>query len=168
MIIPKNCGILHLFKWDSKIGFWGILEYLQEAWLLIQLLCPSEVNNESLHHKLKISISVLFRTVCNDVEMTSTELRQREQDRERTKRSWEMAERQADEQREKERESVIRQQEEMSSRMRLQEDELMRRQQENTLFMKVGTKTQHFSHPVTDYPLTILILFWSLYSHRIA
>lgn len=79
--------------------------------------------------------------------MTSTELRQREQDRERTKRSWEMAERQADEQREKERESVIRQQEEMSTRMRLQEDELMRRQQENTLFMKVGTTPITASQP---------------------
>lgn len=91
------------------------------------------------------------------MSMISTELRQREQDRERTKRSWEMAERQADEQREKERESVIRQQEEMSTRMRLQEDELMRRQQENTLFMKVGTtSTITLTYPP---PLTILILF---------
>lgn len=48
-----------------------------------------------------------------------------------------MTERQVDEQREKERETLLRQQEDMAQRMRLQEDELRRRQQENTLFMQV-------------------------------
>lgn len=65
------------------------------------------------------------------------ELRQREQDRERQKRTWENAERQADEMREKERENLLRQEEDMAERMRHQDDELRRRQQENTLFMQV-------------------------------
>jgi hypothetical protein len=48
-----------------------------------------------------------------------------------------MAERQADEQREIGRDSLMRDQEDMAQRMRHQEDELRRQQQENTLFMKV-------------------------------
>jgi len=67
------------------------------------------------------------------------ELRQRELDRERQKRDWELKERQAEEQRRKDEEMMRRQQEEMSRRMLHQEEELRRRQQENTIFMQVGT-----------------------------
>jgi hypothetical protein len=66
------------------------------------------------------------------------ELRQRELDRERQKREWEMKERQAEEQRLADEERMRRQQEEMQLRMHHQEEEMRRRQQENTLFMQVG------------------------------
>lgn len=69
--------------------------------------------------------------------MLREQLRQREQDRERQKRTWEMAERAADERREAERQQLLRQEEELSTRMRQQDDELRRRQQENTLFVQV-------------------------------
>ena len=65
------------------------------------------------------------------------ELRQRELDRERQKREWEMKERQAEEQRLADEERMRRQQEEMQLRMHHQEEEMRRRQQENTLFMQV-------------------------------
>lgn len=74
----------------------------------------------------------------HETELLREQLRQREQDRERQKRSWEMAERAADERREAERAQLQRQEEELSARMRLQDDELRRRQQENTLFVQVG------------------------------
>lgn len=67
-----------------------------------------------------------------------SELRQRELDRERQKREWEMKERQAEEQRLADEERMRRQQEEMQLRMHHQEEEMRRRQQENTLFMQVG------------------------------
>lgn len=55
-----------------------------------------------------------------------------------------MAERAADERREAERAQLLRQEEELSNRMRLQDDELRRRQQENTLFVQVQhADTQH-------------------------
>jgi proline- and glutamine-rich splicing factor len=68
------------------------------------------------------------------------ELRQRELDRERQKREWEMKERQAEEQRLADEERMRRQQEEMQLRMHHQEEEMRRRQQENTLFMQVGIR----------------------------
>lgn len=68
----------------------------------------------------------------------STELRQREADRERQKREWEMKERQQEEQRRVDEDMMRRQQEEMQLRMLRQEEEMRRRQQENTLFMQVG------------------------------
>jgi hypothetical protein len=67
----------------------------------------------------------------------NVELRQRELDRERQKREWEMKERQAEEQRLADEERMRRQQEEMQLRMHHQEEEMRRRQQENTLFMQV-------------------------------
>lgn len=73
----------------------------------------------------------------HETELLREQLRQREQDRERQKRSWEMAERAADERREAERQQLLRQEEELSQRMRHQDDELRRRQQENTLFVQV-------------------------------
>ena len=63
------------------------------------------------------------------------ELRQREQDRERQKRDWEMKERQREESRLREEEGLRRQQDEMQHRLRQQEEEMRRRQQENSMFM---------------------------------
>lgn len=78
------------------------------------------------------------------------ELRQRELDRERQKREWEMKERQAEEQRLADEERMRRQQEEMQLRMHHQEEEMRRRQQENTLFMQVifriGTWSMGLKH----------------------
>jgi len=85
----------------------------------------------ALCHKLQKlnSIGIMF--------FHFVELRQRELDRERQKREWEMKERQAEEQRLADEERMRRQQEEMQLRMHHQEEEMRRRQQENTLFMQV-------------------------------
>lgn len=64
------------------------------------------------------------------------ELRQREMDRDRQKRDWEMKERQQEEQRRKDEDMMRRQQEEMQMRIMRQEEDLRRRQAENTLFMQ--------------------------------
>lgn len=79
----------------------------------------------------------LFWRYEHETELLREQLRQREQDRERQKRSWEMAERAADERRDSERAQLLRQEEELAQRMRQQDDELRRRQQENTLFVQV-------------------------------
>lgn len=68
--------------------------------------------------------------------MPNIELRQREQDRERQKRDWEMKERQREESRLREEEALRRQQEELEGRLRQQEEEMRRRQQENSIFMQ--------------------------------
>lgn len=91
-------------------------------------------------------LHVIFFRYEHETELLREQLRQREQDRERQKRSWEMAERAADERRETERQQLLRQEEELSQRMRHQDDELRRRQQENTLFVQVS---QSFFVPYT-------------------
>ncbi|CAK1540441.1 unnamed protein product [Leptosia nina] len=84
----------------------------------------------------KLEAQMEFAKYEHETELLREQLRQREQDRERQKRSWEMAERAADERREAERMQLMRHEEELSQRMRLQDDELRRRQQENTLFVQ--------------------------------
>ncbi|KAJ8730874.1 hypothetical protein PYW08_002287 [Mythimna loreyi] len=84
----------------------------------------------------KLEAQMEYAKYEHETELLREQLRQREQDRERQKRSWEMAERAADERRESERALLLRQEEELSSRMRQQDDELRRRQQENTLFVQ--------------------------------
>ncbi|OWR48282.1 splicing factor proline- and glutamine-rich [Danaus plexippus plexippus] len=84
----------------------------------------------------KLEAQMEYAKYEHETELLREQLRQREQDRERQKRSWEMAERAADERREAERAQLLRQEEELSNRMRLQDDELRRRQQENTLFVQ--------------------------------
>ncbi|XP_013177869.1 PREDICTED: hrp65 protein-like [Papilio xuthus] len=84
----------------------------------------------------KLEAQMEYAKYEHETELLREQLRQREQDRERQKRSWEMAERAADERREAERAQLLRQEEELSQRMRLQDDELRRRQQENTLFVQ--------------------------------
>lgn len=95
----------------------------------------------------------------HETELLREQLRQREQDRERQKRSWEMAERAADERREAERQQLLRQEEELSQRMRQQDDELRRRQQENTLFVQVTCDTTHASLDPAAFSTTILLHF---------
>ncbi|XP_028173133.1 hrp65 protein-like [Ostrinia furnacalis] len=84
----------------------------------------------------KLEAQMEYAKYEHETELLREQLRQREQDRERQKRSWEMAERAADERREQERAQLLRQEEELSQRMRNQDDELRRRQQENTLFVQ--------------------------------
>ncbi|CAH0714278.1 unnamed protein product, partial [Brenthis ino] len=84
----------------------------------------------------KLEAQMEYAKYEHETELLREQLRQREQDRERQKRSWEMAERAADERRDAERAQLQRQEEELSARMRLQDDELRRRQQENTLFVQ--------------------------------
>ena len=92
----------------------------------------------------------------HETELLREQLRQREQDRERQKRSWEMAERAADERRESERAQLLRQEEELSQRMRQQDDELRRRQQENTLFVQVISITCLLLSVTTAYSFFLL------------
>ncbi|XP_045768478.1 hrp65 protein-like [Maniola jurtina] len=84
----------------------------------------------------KLEAQMEYAKYEHETELLREQLRQREQDRERQKRSWEMAERAAEERREAERLQLLRQEEELSQRMRQQDDELRRRQQENTLFVQ--------------------------------
>lgn len=72
----------------------------------------------------------------HETEMLREQLRAREMDKERSKREWEMKERQAEEQRMRIEEQMRRQQEELQNRMMNQDEEMCRRQQENNLFMQ--------------------------------
>ena len=88
--------------------------------------------------------------------MKIVELRQREQDRERQKRDWELKERQREESRLREEEALRRQQDEMQHRLRQQEDEMRRRQQENTMFMQeqnVDSTPPDFRRPLQPPPI---------------
>ncbi|KAJ1531591.1 hypothetical protein ONE63_000263 [Megalurothrips usitatus] len=84
----------------------------------------------------KLEAQMEYAKYEHETEMLREQLRQRELDRERQKRDWEMKERQAEEQRRQDEEMMRRQQEDMSLRMHHQEEELRRRQQENSLFMQ--------------------------------
>ncbi|XP_063535057.1 hrp65 protein-like isoform X2 [Cydia strobilella] len=84
----------------------------------------------------KLEAQMEYAKYEHETELLREQLRQREQDRERQKRSWEQAERAADERREQERALLLRQEEDLTQRMRHQDDELRRRQQENTLFVQ--------------------------------
>ncbi|CAH2108219.1 unnamed protein product [Euphydryas editha] len=84
----------------------------------------------------KLEAQMEYAKYEHETELLREQLRRREQDRERQKRSWEMAERAADERREAERAARLRHEQELSQRMREQDDELRRRQQENTLFVQ--------------------------------
>ncbi|XP_067013270.2 hrp65 protein isoform X2 [Anabrus simplex] len=84
----------------------------------------------------KLEAQMEYARYEHETEILREQLRQRELDRERQKREWEIKERQAEEQRIADEERMRRQQEEMQLRMHHQEEELRRRQQENTLFMQ--------------------------------
>uniref|UniRef100_A0A161MBR5 Hrp65 isoform x2 n=1 Tax=Triatoma infestans TaxID=30076 RepID=A0A161MBR5_TRIIF len=84
----------------------------------------------------KLEAQLQYAKYEHETEVLREQLRQRELDRERQKREWEIKERQAEEQRVAEEEALRRQQEELSRRMHHQDDELRRRQQENSLFMQ--------------------------------
>lgn len=101
----------------------------------------------------KLEAQMEYAKYEHETEMLREQLRQRELDRERQKRDWELKERQAEEQRRQDEEMMRRQQEDMSMRMHHQEEELRRRQQENSLFMQeqalgaLGTRRE----PMVNY-----------------
>lgn len=84
-----------------------------------------------------------------------TELRQREQDRERQKRDWEIKERQREESRQREEESLRRQQDEMQHRLRQQEDDMRRRQQETIFIQEQNAESNkpEFRRPLQPPPI---------------
>lgn len=67
------------------------------------------------------------------------ELRMREQDRDRQKAEWEMKERQASEAKQRNEMQMKHDVEEMQNRIKRTDEELHRRQQENNIFMQVGS-----------------------------
>ena len=104
----------------------------------------------------KLEAQMEYAKYEHETEMLRAQLRQRELDRERQKRDWELKERQAEEQRRQDEEMMRRQQEDMSIRMHHQEEELRRRQQENSLFIQEQAMVQrgnYESPQVVDAPM---------------
>jgi len=84
------------------------------------------------------------------------ELRQREQDRERQKRDWEIKERQREESRIREEECLRRQQDEIQHRLRQQEDDMRRRQQETVFLQEQNAElnsSESFRRPLQPPPI---------------
>jgi proline- and glutamine-rich splicing factor len=77
----------------------------------------------------------------SETEMLREQLRMREMDRERQKREWEERERAADEARLRNEQLMRRQEDDMQSRMLNHDEDVRRRQQENTLFMQASQLT---------------------------
>ncbi|KAG7306420.1 hypothetical protein JYU34_009052 [Plutella xylostella] len=84
----------------------------------------------------KLEAQMEYAKYEHETELLREQLRQREQDRERQKRSWELAELAAEQRRGAERHELQQREDELALRMRKQDDELRRRQQENTLFVQ--------------------------------
>ncbi|XP_059478422.1 hrp65 protein-like isoform X2 [Neocloeon triangulifer] len=84
----------------------------------------------------KLEAQMEYAKYEHETEMLRNQLRQREQDRDRQKRDWEMKERQQEERKRQDEEMMRRKQEEMQMRIVRQEEDMRRRQAENTLFMQ--------------------------------
>uniref|UniRef100_A0A1B0D4M4 RRM domain-containing protein n=1 Tax=Phlebotomus papatasi TaxID=29031 RepID=A0A1B0D4M4_PHLPP len=85
----------------------------------------------------KLEAQMEFARYEHETEMLREQLRMREQDRDRQKKEWEMKERHHEEMRTREEAQMRQHQEDIQMRMIRQDDELRKRQQENTLFMQV-------------------------------
>lgn len=96
------------------------------------------LKREMIAEEEKLEAQMEYARYEHETEMLRKELRAREMDREQRKNQWEMKERFAEEQRSKTEEQMRRAQDDMAVRMNRQDDELRRRQQENTLFMQVS------------------------------
>ncbi|KAF5269656.1 hypothetical protein FQR65_LT05996 [Abscondita terminalis] len=97
--------------------------------------------NKALHKELemekeKLEAQMEYTKYEHETEMLREQLRARELDRDRQKREWEMKERQAENTRQRNEDQMRRQQEDLQARIILQDEELRRRQQENSLFMQ--------------------------------
>lgn len=102
------------------------------------------LKREMIAEEEKLEAQMEYARYEHETEMLRKELRAREMDREQRKNQWEMKERFAEEQRNKTEEQMRRAQDEMAVRMNRQDDELRRRQEENTLFMQVTINSIHF------------------------
>lgn len=102
------------------------------------------LKREMLVDEEKLEAQMEYARYEHETEMLREQLRAREMDREQRKSEWEMKERYAEEQRKNTEEQLKRSQEDMNERITRQDDELRRRQQENTLFMQVNIK--HFGN----------------------
>lgn len=100
------------------------------------------LKREMIVDEEKLEAQMEYARYEHETEMLREQLRAREMDREQRKNEWEMKERYAEEQRTKTEENLRRQQDDMAVRINRQDDELRRRQQENTLFMQVNTCAQ--------------------------
>lgn len=96
------------------------------------------LKREMLVDEEKLEAQMEYARYEHETEMLRDQLRAREMDREQRKTEWEMKERYAEEQRVKTEEQLRRQQDDMAMRINRQDDDLRRRQQENTLFMQVN------------------------------
>lgn len=127
-----------------------------------QLLELYKQKTEAIERELKLEEGKLISQMENaryehETEMLREQLRQREQDRERQKRDWEMKERQHEESRVREEEVLRRQQDEMQHRLRQQEEDMRRRQQENNMFVQEqnieqSNPQQEFRRPMQQGP----------------
>lgn len=77
----------------------------------------------------------------SETEMLREQLRMREMDRERQKREWEERERAAEEARLRNEQMMRRQEEDLQGRMHHKDEDVRRRQQENSLFMQANQLT---------------------------
>lgn len=96
------------------------------------------LKREMLVDEEKLEAQMEYARYEHETEMLREQLRAREMDREQRKSEWEMKERYAEEQRKITEEQLKCSQEDMNQRITRQDDELRRRQQENTLFMQVN------------------------------
>nr|XP_023013001.1 hrp65 protein-like [Leptinotarsa decemlineata] len=84
----------------------------------------------------KLEAQMEYAKYEHETEVLRDQLRAREMDKERQKREWEMKQRQVEEERLRTEELMRRTQEEMESRILQQQEDMKRRQQENSLFMQ--------------------------------
>ncbi|XP_050429825.1 hrp65 protein-like isoform X2 [Adelges cooleyi] len=84
----------------------------------------------------KLEAQMEYARYEHETEMLREQLRQREMDRERQKLEWEMKERQAEDQRLREGDMFRRQTDDLAMRIHHQDEELRRRQQDNSAFMQ--------------------------------
>lgn len=85
----------------------------------------------------KLEAQMEYARYEHETEMLRDQLRAREMDRDQRKTEWELKERHAEEQRQSTEDLLRRTTDDMNLRINRQDDELRRRQQENTLFMQV-------------------------------
>lgn len=95
------------------------------------------LKREMLADEEKLEAQMEFARYEHETEMLREQLRAREMDRDQRKTEWEMKERYAEETRKTTEEQLKRSQDDMNQRISRQDDEMRRRQQENTLFMQV-------------------------------
>ncbi|XP_065561767.1 hrp65 protein-like isoform X7 [Artemia franciscana] len=106
-----------------------------------QLLELYKQKTEAMEREMKLEEEKLISQMElakyeHETEMLREQLRQREMEQDRTKRQWEMRERQYLDARRVEEEIVGRKQEDLQSKMRKQEEDLRRRQQDNSMFLQ--------------------------------